>query len=144
MHVCITNVWARILSCPARRQHPSLLTPALNAHGVINAQATLQRECKRRRCTVLTIAHRMNTIVNNDLVLLMDDGKVSPVCNRIKYVVIETLFASACHLPYHICIVSATDVTQVGEFGSMHELVRDPSSRVHQLARTQGVVISSE
>ena len=28
-------------------------------------------------CTVLTIAHRMNTIINNDLVLLMDDGEVS-------------------------------------------------------------------
>ena len=26
---------------------------------------------------MLTIAHRMNTIINNDLVLLMDDGKVS-------------------------------------------------------------------
>jgi len=70
-------------------------------------QATLQRECKERQCTVLTIAHRMNTIINNDLVLLMDDGKV-------------------------------------GEFGSMHELVRDPNSRVCQLAQTQGIVISDE
>ena len=35
-------------------------------------------------------------------------------------------------------------VTQVGEFGSMHELVRDPNSRVYQLAQTQGVTISDE
>jgi len=70
-------------------------------------QAALQQECKERQCTVLTIAHRMNTIINNDLVLLMDDGKV-------------------------------------GEFGSMYELIRDPNSRVHQLAQTQGIVVSDE
>ena len=37
-----------------------------------------------------------------------------------------------------------TNATQVGEFGSMHDLIRDPNSRVHQLAQTQGIAIPDE
>ena len=46
-------------------------------------------------------------------------------------------------LDHHRCLGPhlSTIVAQVGEFGSMHELVRDPNSRVCQLAQTQGVYV---
>ncbi|PON64776.1 P-loop containing nucleoside triphosphate hydrolase [Parasponia andersonii] len=33
-------------------------------------------------CTVITVAHRIPTVINNDLVLVLDDGKLR---NRVKY-----------------------------------------------------------
>ena len=85
----------------------------------------------------------MNTIINNDLVLLMDDGKVHFLWIKLEKALVITHIAtkssSPCLRP-HLSMI----VTQVGEFGSMHELVRDPNSRVYQLAQTQGVTISDE
>ena len=48
------------------------------------------------------------------------------------------------HMPYLDPRRPPMSLTQVGEFGSMYELIRDPKSRVHQLAQTQGIVISDE
>ena len=38
-------------------------------------QATIRERFKE--CTVITIAHRLNTIIDSDLVIVMDEGKVS-------------------------------------------------------------------
>eukprot|EP00750_Incisomonas_marina_P027652 INCI6219.1.p1 GENE.INCI6219.1~~INCI6219.1.p1 ORF type:complete len:1792 (+),score=304.26 INCI6219.1:263-5638(+) len=42
--------------------------------GVI--QRTLAAQAKETGCTVLTIAHRINTIFNNDLIIVMEQGRV--------------------------------------------------------------------
>ena len=38
-------------------------------------------------CTMLTIAHRLNTILDSDRVLVMDDGKVR---SKVKYLRVGT------------------------------------------------------
>ena len=40
-------------------------------------QRTLSQQAKDTGCTVLTIAHRINTIINNDLIVVMDNGRVA-------------------------------------------------------------------
>lgn len=37
-------------------------------------QATIRDETSR--CTVITVAHRIPTVIDNDLVLVLDEGKV--------------------------------------------------------------------
>ncbi len=40
-------------------------------------QATIRREF--RHCTVVTIAHRLNTIADSDIVVVLDEGRVAEV-----------------------------------------------------------------
>ena len=40
-------------------------------------QATLHAEVQKNRITMMTIAHRINTILTSDKVIVMDQGRVA-------------------------------------------------------------------
>ena len=63
---------ASLLSAPPslRRAHDAVVTDSL-------IQTALRNAIERSGATVLTIAHRINTIIGNDLILVLDNGRTA-------------------------------------------------------------------
>ena len=60
--------------------------------GVI--QRTLNKQARETGCTVLTIAHRINTIINNDIIIVMDAGRVAEMGPPQELIEQNGIFAS--------------------------------------------------
>lgn len=73
-------------------------TSALDAESEHHVQAALEKLMQNR--TTLIIAHRLSTVINADLILLMDQGKVIAQGNHHQLVESSTLYRRLCELQF--------------------------------------------
>jgi ABC-type multidrug transport system fused ATPase/permease subunit len=96
--LCLARAWLRKSKVLVLDE----ATAAVDMQTDVTIQQTLRRLCEG--CTVLTIAHRLNTIIDYDKILVMDDGRVAEYgCTS------DTLFrthtrleSSRCSLPIRL------------------------------------------
>lgn len=84
----------RIAIARALLKQPTILildeaTSALDAKSEAIVQRALDNAVKNR--TTLVIAHRLSTIQNADVIVVLDQGKISEVCYVVRVIVVYHL-----------------------------------------------------
>ena len=51
-------------------------TASIDLETDARVQEILREDVEKKKCTVITIAHRIQTIVKNDKILVLDDGEI--------------------------------------------------------------------